>query len=70
MADDPNATVEVVVRMPEPLHRSLEAFCKRFDLTVDDVVSRALRRWLLGQTLTLLQESEEVDREPSAEPMP
>ena len=59
MADEKDKLVEVKVKMPADLHAHLASICERNDLKLDDVVSDQIKRWLLGRTIALLEESEE-----------
>jgi hypothetical protein len=65
LADEQDKLVEVKVKMPAQLHAHLASICERNDLKLDDIVSDQIKRWLLGQTIALLEASGE-DQEGSA----
>ena len=70
MPDAPDATIEVSVKMPQTLHAELLAFCAKFGLDFDTVVCREMKRWLLGQTIMLLEASGEDAETPPPDPRP
>lgn len=55
MTDKPTEIVEVRVKMPAQLRDALVAFCARSNLEFDAVVCYEMKRWLLAQTITLLE---------------
>ncbi len=55
MADKPNDTVEVSIKIPAHLHNRLGAFCARDNLKVEELVSDLINKWILGQTIAVLE---------------
>jgi hypothetical protein len=55
LSDKPNELVEVRVKMPAELRDELTTFCARTNLEFDAVVCYEMKRWLLAQTITLLE---------------
>lgn len=59
LTDKPNELVEVRVKMPAELRDELAAYCARANLEFDAVVCYEMKRWLLAQTITMLEASGE-----------
>ncbi|HEX9168134.1 MAG TPA: hypothetical protein VF886_04290 [Roseiarcus sp.] len=65
LADTEHELVDVTVKMPAKLRDHLASICQRHDLKLDDIVSEQIKRWLLGQTIALLEGSGEEEKEPA-----
>ena len=63
MSEKPNEIVEVSIKMPAELRDELAAFCARANLEFDAVVCYEMKRWLLAQTITMLEASGEGEEE-------
>ena len=59
LTDKPTELVEVRVKMPAELRDELAALCARSDLDFDAVVCYEMKKWLLAQTITMLEASGE-----------
>ena len=59
LTDKPTELVEVRVKMPAELRDELAALSARSDLDFDAVVCYEMKRWLLAQTITMLEASGE-----------
>jgi hypothetical protein len=59
LADEKDKLVEVKVKMPAELHAHPASICERNDWKLDDIVSEQIKRWLLAQTIALLEASGE-----------
>jgi len=55
--------VEVTVKLPARLRDHLASICSRDEVKLDDIVREQIERWLLGQTIALL-EGEDRERPP------
>ncbi len=47
MADKPDDTVELSIKIPAHLHKRLGAFCTRDNMKVEELVSDLINKWLL-----------------------
>ncbi len=65
LADKPNDFVEVNVKIPAHLHNRLDAFCTRDNMKVDELVSDLIKKWLLGQTIAILEAKGETNESPT-----
>jgi hypothetical protein len=63
LADAEHELVDVTVKMPARLRDHLASICERHDLKLDDIVSEQIQRWLLGQTIALLEGSGKEEKE-------
>jgi hypothetical protein len=59
LADNARDHVEVTIKMPARLRDHLASICSRSDVKLDDIVCEQIERWLLRQTITRLEASEE-----------
>jgi hypothetical protein len=66
LADTESELVDVTVKMPAKLRDHLASICARNDVKLDDIVSEQIKRWLLGQTIALIEGSAEEEKEPTA----
>ena len=67
MADKPDDATEVRIKIPAHLHDRLAAFCERDNLKVEELVHDLINKWILGQTIAILEAKEE-NNEPSTRP--
>ena len=67
LADKEHELVDVTVKVPAKLRDHLAFVCARNDLKLDDIVREQIERWLLAQTITLLEGSAEDEEGPSGE---
>ena len=66
LADNSNELVDVCIKMPAPLRDHLASICERHDLKLDDVVCNQIKRWLLAETIALIEAEAEEEGEGAA----
>jgi hypothetical protein len=59
LPDNANEHVEVTIKMPAQLRDHLASICARHDVELDDIVCQQIEKWLLGQTIAVLEASGE-----------
>ena len=62
LADEQKDLVEVKIKMPTALRDHLATICTRHDVNLDDIVCKQVEKWLLGQTIALLEASSEDEK--------